>query len=70
MRGFEDRLRRLEGHKPCPLCEEARRALLESIVSEEPGTAPRYCGGCGQSVRLRIEEVDAILQEAGGGGGR
>ncbi len=68
MRGFEGRLRRLEGGGACPECEEARAALLESIVAPEPGTVPRFCKGCGSDVRLSIAEVDAILEGEGEGG--
>ena len=69
MRGFEYRLARLEGVRACPLCEEARAALLESIVTNKPGdSTSRYCRGCGRDVRLTIEEVDAILRTAEGEG--
>lgn len=69
MRGLETRLRQLEtGGGACPLCEEARAAILESIVAYKPGTAARHCGGCGRDVQLRIEEVDRLLELEGGGG--
>ena len=68
MRGFESRLRRLEGRGDCPLCEEAHAALLESIVSSTPGSStPRSCEGCGRDVRLTIYEIDQLLELEGGG---
>ncbi len=68
MRGFEARLRRLEGGGACPRCGEARAALLESIVGPELGGAPTTCEGCGRDVRLTIAQVDAILEAAEGEG--
>ncbi len=67
MRGFEGRLRRLEGAGACPRCGEARDALLERIVACEPGNAPTRCEGCGRDVRLSLAEVDAILEGEGEG---
>ncbi len=67
MRGFEGRLRRLEGGGACPRCGEARAALLERIIAPEPGDAPTRCEGCGRGVRLSIAEVDAILEGEGEG---
>ncbi len=67
MRGFEGRLRRLEGSGACPRCEEARDGLLERIVACEPGNAPTRCEGCGRDVRLSLAEVDAILEGEGEG---
>ncbi len=64
---FEARLTRLEGIGACPECEDARAALLESIIAAEPGDAPTRCEGCGRRVRLSIAEVDALLDEGGGG---
>ncbi len=68
MRGFEGRLRRLEGAGACPECEEARAALLDSIIAPEPKDAPTRCEGCGSDVRLSIAEVDAILEHDRGEG--
>ncbi len=70
MRGLEARLRRLEtGRGACPLCEEARTAFLESLVADlEPGTALRYCGGCGRDVRPTVFDIDKLLEESGEGG--
>jgi len=68
VRDLERRLKQLEGGIACPLCEGARATIVENIVAEKPGTAPRYCGGCGRNVRLRIEEVDRLLELEGGGG--
>ncbi len=62
MRGFETRLRRLEGSGVCPECAEARGALLRSIIASEPGTASRFCEGCGRDVRPTLADVDAILE--------
>ncbi len=68
-RGFEGRLRRLEGGgSACPECEEARVALLRSIAACEPKAVPRSCEGCGRDVRLMVFEVDEILESEGGGG--
>ncbi len=63
---FEARLTRLEGIGACPECEDARAALLESIIAPEPGDAPTTCQGCGRDVRLSLAEVDAILEGEGG----
>jgi hypothetical protein len=68
MRGFEGRLRRLEGGSACPRCEDARADLLERIVACEPGDVPTRCEGCGSDVRLSIAEVDAILEHDRGEG--
>lgn len=67
MRGFENRLKRLEGGGACPHCEEARTALLESIAGPEPGDAPTICEGCGRDVRPTVFEIDALLEEPGRG---
>lgn len=68
LRAFDHRLRRLEGHGACPLCEEARRALLESIVSSTPDSStPRYCEGCGRDVRPTVFDLDKLLEEEGEG---
>jgi len=67
LRGFEGRLRRLEGGGACPLCADARAALLERIVACEPGDAPTRCEGCGADVRLNLADVDAILEGEGEG---
>lgn len=65
---LENRLRRLEGvGGACPLCEEARAALLESIVSSTPGSStPRYCEGCGRDVRPTVFDLDELLKEGEG----
>jgi NAD-dependent SIR2 family protein deacetylase len=68
MRGFEVRLRRLEGGGGCPRCEGARRALLESIAACEPEGAPTRCEGCGRDVRPTVYELDELLESEGGGG--
>ncbi len=68
MRGFEGRLRRLEGAGACPRCGEARTDLLERIVACKPKDAPTRCEGCGSDVRLSIAEVDAILEHDRGEG--
>ncbi len=69
MRGFEGRLRRLEGAGACPRCGEARAALLESIIAAEPGTASRFCEGCGRDVRPTVFELDALIEAEGEGEG-
>ena len=66
MRGFQNRLTRLEGGGACPRCSEARAALLESIVSPDPGGAPTRCEGCGRDVRPTVFEVDVLLEGEGG----
>ena len=67
MRGFESRLRRLEGGGVCPLYEEARGVLLKSIVACEPGATPRYCEGCGRNVPPTVFDIDKLLElEVGG----
>ncbi len=68
MRGFEARLRRLEGGGGCPRCGEARADLLRAIVDPEPGSVPTRCEGCGSDVRLSLAEVDAILEHDRGEG--
>lgn len=61
---LETRLGRLEGRGDCPLCEEARAALLENIMSPEPSSSTlRYCGGCGRDVRPTVFELDKLLEE-------
>ncbi len=67
MRGFEALLRRLEGGGACPLCEESRAAILESIVAPEPETASRFCEGCGRDVRPTVFDIDKLLELEGGG---
>ncbi len=68
MRGLEARLRRLEGRGSCPLCEESRAALKESIIAPERGTALRFCEGCGRDVRPTVFDIDKLLKLEGGGG--
>ncbi len=68
LRGFEDRLRQLEGRGSCPLCEEARAAVLESIIAPELGTASRLCEECGRDVRPTVFEIDRLLELEGGEG--
>ena len=68
MRGFEGRLRRLEGGGACPRCEGSRAALLESVVDPEPGDAPTRCERCGRDVRPTVFEIDALLEAEGEGG--
>ena len=69
MRDFERRLKQLEGGGACPLCEEARAAVLERIVAERPGTASRLCEGCGRDVRPTVFEIDDLLELLEGEGG-
>ncbi len=64
---LEVRLRRLEGGSACPECEGARGRLLESIADLDPGDAPTRCEGCGSDVRPTVFDIDALLDEGGGG---